>query len=406
MRGTFAGSLSGWGAAVVVLTLAGPAALEAQEATRPGPRNGAGAETPAAGQEGVEVDVTVRSVLRGFGPEPRELDHVEALLVGPFFEPGRSDVLTMRLVLDAADDDWDSYRNDDPHGEDPWGALERFSGGAVEFYRGMRLLRRVPQEYSWIRMEGLSRSAQTGLVNLHLLQANAGSGPSDLDVLRYDPATDRLERLTFFPAAEVSGEDPWLMTCGEEEWPWDSGTVSGDSVVFNPCLSDVERLEAYRELAGVVRSWGGEVIGRNIRGGVVDLACAACPAVDDETFAAVLSEMQSAAKRVETDSLSVRRFASADFDVAEVEYRGMGDESWFLLMFARPRPDGAWRALYGRDLGYRVDSDDALVEGFVPGTSELVRVSVYPCLERRYSVFVDLETWTAKPAGELAQHRR
>lgn len=382
----------------VVMTLVIGAALV--EAQRAGAVEGAQRSTDGtlSGEPGgVRVEVSVRSVLREEASQSRALAYVEAMLVGPFFERGRSEALTMRLVLLSPEElgyDGDSYRLRDPYGDNPWGALERFSGGEVEFYRGARLLGRVPQEASWIQVEGLSYSPESGLLTVHLLQANLGSAPSSLDVLHYHGMTDRLERRSYYPAAEAERGRPWLMSCGEVERPWVSPQREDRTAAFEPCRSDVELLEAYHELARTVRTWGSSMLGRDIVG---DLSCAECPAVDDATFSAQLGALRRAAAGIAPDSLSVGLFASADFEVVEVQYRSAGDSSWFMLLFSRGRGEDAWRAVYGRQLGYGFNSDYAEVEEFVPDSPHLVGVWVYPCDGGiGCDVFVNLETQTSE----------
>ncbi len=188
----------------------------------------------------VQVEVSVSSVLRVFGPERHELAYVEAVLFGPFFERGRSDELTIRRVPDptrgALDVEW--FRNRD--GRDPWRAFRSFRGDVMELYRGARLLDRVRADLSWLVFEGLSHSPRTGLLSVHLLDANPGSGPSDLVVLRYEQTTATVERLRV-----TYDETSTLMACRGAERPWPPRRPPGRTALFRPCRLDVGRLDAY-----------------------------------------------------------------------------------------------------------------------------------------------------------------
>ena len=182
----------------------------------------------------VQVEVTVSSVLRVFGPERQELAYVEAVLFGPFFESGRSDELTIRRVPDLAHEapGVESFRNRDER--DPWRAFRSFRGDVMEFYRGGRLLDRVRADLGWLYFKGLSYSPQTRLLNVHLLDANPGSGPSDLVVLRYEQTTGAVERLRF-----TYDETSTLMACQGAERPWPSRRPAGRTALFRACRLDI-----------------------------------------------------------------------------------------------------------------------------------------------------------------------
>ena len=60
-------------------------------------------------------------------------------------------------------------------------------------------------------------------------------------------------------------------------------------------------------------------------------------------------------------------------------YAVLRDPRSWLLVFGRLRPDGRWRATYGRTLGTRSWSPSATFNGFVAGSDGLVRLTVRPC---------------------------
>ena len=124
---------------------------------------GAGIETTQRRAAGVRVEVTASSVLRFFGPhsfpDPEDLACVEATPFGPFFERGRNEELTIRLVPDLSlglhenNSSW--WWGMDGRGmADPWAALQRFARGTVEFYRGAHLLAGV-RTSEWTRLDGV-----------------------------------------------------------------------------------------------------------------------------------------------------------------------------------------------------------------------------------------------------------
>ena len=351
--------------------------------------DGADINTAPDRATGVLVEVTAASVVRFVRPtffdmEPQHLAYVEAVLFGPFFERGRNEELTIRLVLDPNSYSW-SFEYNFPWWyagsgrADPWGALRRFSGGVLEFYRGARRLARVAGMHSWTEIEGVSYSAQSGFLNVHLWDVNDGNGPSHYQVVRYDSITDRLEVLDF--GSVYDGFEERLMTCTVEQQRWVSAPAIGGTAFFRPCRSNVERYWSYYAVARSVRAWGDGVIVRSIRrslrGSVVDITCDACPAIDDGSFSARLGALRRAADGVDPDSLSVERFESPAFDLVVLEYMAVGDvESAFALMFAR-RPGGPWQPIYG----WRREEETynfvyGAVEGFVAGADALVRLSV------------------------------
>ena len=352
--------------------------------------NGADVEAAPDDAAGVRVEVTAALVMRFFRPPPFSLElenlaYVEAVLFGPFFERGRNEELTIRLVPDPdpisgpwSSRDWLWWNLDG--GRSPWEALQRFSGGFVEFYRGRRLLARNRATLSWIKIEGVSYSPQSGLLNVHLWDVTTGNAPSHYQVVRYDPIADRLEVLDFGPAYYGFGGER-LMTCTGEQSPWASPPSIARTAFFRPCRSNVERYRSYYAVARSVRAWGDGVmvdsISRSFRADVVDMACDACPAIDDASFSARLAALRRAADEVDPDSLSIERFESPAFDLVTVEYMVAGDvESAFTLLFAR-RPGDPWRPLYG---WFRVEELHTFVfgavEGFVTGEDALVRLSV------------------------------
>ena len=377
---------------------AGPGARDADYGFRvartlgAAPSDAAAAAAPAPASHGVQVEVSARSVLRESAAGEEELAHVEAVVAGPFFERGRSEELTIRLVPDAPDDAFDSFYPAPGPDDLPWEVLERFNGGVVEFYRGGELLRRVPGAYAWIEVQGVSYSAQSGLLNVHLLRSEGGNTAGDLQVLRYEPRTDQLEELFFYEAAENLGMGRSLMTCVGDERSWVADSIPDGAAVFEPCRSNVETLETFHEVAAVVRTWGGGLLDDDPGAqGVIAPTCATCPAVGEDAFAEQLSVLQRASERINPDSLSVGWFASSEFDVLDLHYWGAGDDP-FMLAFARRQPDGAWRAVYGRTLSLRLTGDNAFVEGFVPGSHRLLRVSLQPCFaDSRCEVTLDLE---------------
>ena len=356
---------------------------------------------------GVRVEVTASSVMRFFGPmtfrdpDPEDLAYVEAALFGPFFDSGRNEELRIRLVPDRSeplgfDDNNASWWWSATDGwADPWEALQRFSGGVSEFYRGAHLLARVRNTGSWTRIDGISYAPQSGLLNLHLLHVNIGTGGSDYQVLSYDSMTSRMRVLRFAPVYERFGEQ--LMTCTGERQRWPEAPSMGRTVFFRPCLSSVERVRALYVAADDVRAWGDGVIAAAMAtepGTVMDVACDACPAIGDTTLSARLAGLRRAADRVEPAWVSIERFESPAVELVAVKYRAAGDpQPGFDLLFARS-PDGPWQPTYGWEWESYRDSS-ATVEGFVPGADTLVRLSVYSWFGPR-EAFLDLRARTLR----------
>ena len=142
------------------------------------------------------------------------------------------------------------------------------------------------------------------------------------------------------------------------------------------------RLRTYQGFADSVWTWGVGVfdLDRGLGpGATADLTCEECAALADETFVEHLATLRRAADLVAPDSLSIERFESPPFEVAAVTYRGVRNPRSWLPVFGRLRPDGRWRATYGRTLGTRSWSPSATFNGFVAGADGLVRLTVRPC---------------------------
>ena len=356
---------------------------------------------------GVRIEVTASSVVRFFEPiglpDPEHLAYVEAVLFGPFFERGRNEELTIRLVPDLS---WEFiYDNRSwwfaaDGSVDPWGALQRFGQATIEFYRGAHLLARVRNTYAdWTEVDGVSYTPQTGLLNLHLLHVNIGSGGSDYQVFRYDSMTSGLEVLRFPYVYDEFGE--LLMTCTGEQQRWPAAPSIGHTVFFQPCRSNVERVRELYTVAGDLRAWGNGVVAQAIAtepDTAIDIACDACAVIDDAAFSGRLTALRRAADLVEPDWVSIERFESSAFELVAVNYRASGDpRPSFHLLFAR-RPDGPWQPIYGWERVSRFGPSGA-VEGFVPGVGALVRLSVYSWSSQPREALLDLDARTFRVAA-------
>ena len=363
-------------------------------------------ETVPTGGAGVRVEMTVSSVMRFFEPislpDLEHLAYVEAVLFGPFFERGRNEELTIRLVPDLSrgfHDDNRAWWFAADGSVDPWGAWQRFAQGTIEFFRGAHLLARVRNtNANWTEVDGVSYSPQTGLLNLHLFHVNIGSGGSDYDVFRYDSMTSALEMLRF-PSVYDGFPGP-LMTCTGEQQRWPAAPSIGHAVFFQPCRSAVERVRGLYAVAGDLRAWGDGVVVDSIAvepDTVIDLACAACAVIDDATFSARLMALRRAADLVEPYWVSIGRFESAAFELVAVNYLAAGDSRpSFDLLFARRR-DGPWRPIYGWERDSRF-GPSGVVEGFVPGAGALVRLSVYSWSSPPREALLDLDARTFRVA--------
>ena len=370
--------------------------------------HGAGIETTQGRAAGVRVEVTASSVIRSSGPmeialpDPEDLVYVEAVLLGPFFERGRNEELTIRMVPDLRwglhTNNWSWWWRDLGVWGDPWGALQRFAYGTIEFHRGARLLARVRIHKDWTQMDGVSYSPQTGLLNLHLSHVNVGSGESAYQVVRYDSMTGRLEVLDFL--SDAARFEERLMTCTGEQQRWPAAPSIGRTVFFQPCRSNVERVRALYAAAGDVRAWGSGVVARAIAtepGTTIDVACDACAEIDDTTLSARLTRLRRSADLVEPDSVSIERFASPAFELVVVGYRATGDpERPFTLLFVRPL-EGPWQPIYGWERApYFYPFGH--VDGFVPGADALVRLSVEFRNFLPREAFLDLDARTLRVA--------
>ena len=357
---------------------------------------------------GVRIEVTASSVMRYFEPislpDPEHLAYVEAVLFGPFFERGRNEELTIRLSPDFS---WELFVDDNRSwwsaadgSVDPWGALQEFGQATIEFYRGAHLLARVRNTYAnWTEVDGVSYSPQTGLLNLHLLHVNIGSGGSDYQVFRYDSMTSGLEVLRFPYVYDGFGE--LVMTCTGEQQPWPAAPSIGHTVFFQPCRSAVERVRELYTVAGDVRAWGNGVVAQAIAtepDTVIDIACDPCAVIDDAAFSGRLTALRRAADLVEPDWVSIERFESSAFELVAVNYRASGDpRPSFDLLFARRR-DGPWQPVYGWERVSRFGPSGA-VEGFVPGVGALVRLSVYSWSSPPREALLDLDARTFRVAA-------
>lgn len=169
--------------------------------------------------------------------------------------------------------------------------------------------------------------------------------------------------------------------------------------IADPLRSDVERFRAYYAVAGDLRALGDEVV-RPIatrRESVIDIACDACPAIDDQSFSARLAALRRAAADVDPDSLSIERFESPAFKLVVVEYMTTGDvESAFTLLFAS-RTGGPWRPIYGwRRIEETYRFVFGAVDGFVAGADALVRLSVSSRDFGSWEAIVDLDGRTLR----------
>ena len=372
-------------------------------------------ETALGDAAEVRVEVTAASVMRFRGamtwddPGPEDLAYIEATLFGPFFERGRSEVLTVRLVPDRGVlgpfgyEGWNSlwwWPRDDEPGDgyvDPWRALQRFSAGSTELYRGSRLLGRVENQESWVEMVGVSSSVRSGLLELHLVHVNPSSGGNVNEVVRYDSMTGRLEVLDFGRA--YRGFEERLMTCTGEQRRWPEAPAMGSTVFFEPCRSNVEQVRAVYEAAAEVRGWGSGVVADRIAtepGAAVDVGCDACAEIDDATLSAGLAALRRRADGFGS-SVSIERFASPAFEVVAVDYRAAGDSRpAFTLLLAR-RPAAPWRPIYGweRD-GWRPPSGS--VGGFVPEADSVVRLTVHAHTFGSREALLDIRARTLRVA--------
>ena len=348
---------------------------------------------------GGRVELTVSSVVRFFEPislpDPEHLAYVEAVLFGSFFERGRNEELTIRFVPDPSPGFHDNNRSwwfAADGSVDPWGALQRFAQGTIEFHRGAHTLARVRNTHAdWTEVDGVSYSPQTGLLNLHLLHVNIGSAGSDYQVLRYDSITSALEMLRF-PSVYDGFPEP-LMTCAGEQQRWPAAPSIGHTVFFQPCRSNIERIRGLYAVAGDLRAWGNGVVADSIAAEpdtVIDIGCDACAVIEDATFSARLTALRRAADLVEPYWVSIERFESAAFELVAVNYRAAGDpRPSFDLLFARRR-DGPWRPIYGWERDSRF-GPSGVVEGFVPGAGALVRLSVYSWAYPPREALLDLD---------------
>lgn len=378
---------------------------------------GVGVETARGGAAEARVEVTAASVMRFLGPMtwddpgPEDLAYIEATLFGPFFERGRSEELTVRLVPNRGYlgplgyEGWNSlwwWPRDDEPGDgyvDPWRALQRFSAGSTELYRGSRLVARVDNDDgSWVEMVGVSSSVRTGLLELHLLHVTPSAAGNVNQVVRYDSMTGTLEVLDFGRASD--GFEERLMTCTGEQRRWPAAPAMGRTVFFEPCRSNVERVRAVYEAAADVRGWGSGVVADRIAtepGAAVDVGCDACAAIDDATLSAGLAALRRRADGFGGSSVSIERLASAAFEVVAVDYGAAGDSPrGYTLLLAR-RPAGPWRPIYGweRD-GYRPPSGS--IEGFVPGADSVVRLTVHAHTLGSREAFLDVRARTLRVA--------
>ena len=161
-------------------------------------------------------------------------------------------------------------------------------------------------------------------------------------------------------------------------------------------------LAIYRRLARDVRAWGRGVLDLDLGaapGRTVDLACETCPAIEDGILSAYLAALHDVADRIDPDVLSIDRFESPAFDILAVTCLGAGGPgAWGLQVFARRRPAGVWRAVYGRTLGRGQDGSSATVLGFAAGAGAVLRLSVYPCAGRagECEALVDLDARTVR----------
>ena len=346
-----------------------------------------------------DLEVTVSSVMRFFGPiafdepDPEDLAYIEAVVSGPFFERGRNEELTIRLVPDLApglhENNWPWWFREGPLrlvSADPWGALQRFAGGTIEFHRGGRRLGGISDRRGWIRVDGVSYSPQTGLLNLHFQHANVGSAPGAHEVARYDPMTGRMEVLHFPSVGDGFGE--LLMTCTGEQSPWPAPPAIGRTVFFRPCRSNVERVRRLYAAADV-RALGNRVVARTMAaelGATTDRDNLTLHEAADVEAA----EGGEAEVRVEVTAASVMRFfgpipwsSPEPEDLAYVEATLFGpffERGWSEELTVRLVPDrGRWGPLGDGDqwnwLWWSPVDDDGKLYGLADPRRALRRFS-------------------------------
>ena len=344
----------------------------------------------------VEVIVTAaKAVSRRSAFGGGELAYVEVNLIGPFFERGRAETLTVRLVPKEANYLFDRYLEDSYYAPRRfWQALRRFgatvgyAAAEVELYRGETLLGGVTgwraTTASWLETTGLFLSPRSGLLELHVLLANAVTAPSTTAVARYDPATGRMN--TSFHSTYVDRDEWNLFTCSGAERPWlvvDPIAGRGISTPFQPCRSLVERMELRERLAGEIRDLARGVFNFRLDnpGVAVVLPCRSCNEIDDDILSDRLDALGRAAERFSPSDVRIERFASSGFEVVSVQNLGRYASGPFGVILARQTTGDAWKVLYGSGefIGGAAGYGIAGVVGFEPAQPHLLRISGVLC---------------------------
>ena len=168
--------------------------------------------------------VATRAVHRParWGGGGMELAYVAVTLTGPFFERGRVEPLTVRLVPTGAGFLFDRYLENPPEALWRFGATDGYARAELELYRGDTLLGSVSgwraMTASWLEIAAVTVSPRSGLLELHVLLGNSGVRPSTTAVARYGPATGQMN--VSYHATVDGREDGDLVTCagGERRW--------------------------------------------------------------------------------------------------------------------------------------------------------------------------------------------